>query len=231
MVDELNLDMLDRSNQNKKLRIGVSTISAYHYRHDLFRFIEANQDILPEIIEFDSAEMENLILENELDIGIGTFTDVMHNKFDIIELTPYQVVFCVRKDHPLASRSVVRAVDLAGQPLVMARSDSIHSASQIMESCSQAGVVLRAILRTSQFMNSSKYVLDFGVGALESDIFASTVPDIVQIPLDPPIVCKLGVFWKKGAAQSATAMRFIKYMSQLHCPTGTAASNDSFGSR
>ena len=214
MIDDLNLDMLDRSSYKKTLRIGASTFAAYKYRQPLIEFMQRNPNVQVEAFEFDSAETEKMLLDDELDVGIGTVTEMMYSKFDIIDLECAPVVFCVRGRHPLAGLPVVRAADLDNQPIVMARSDSVHAGSLIMEGFAQAGVAPRIVLRTSQFATSSQYVLDFDVGSFEFEEFAKSVPGIVRIPLDPPIVLKIGLFWRKGASLRSSATRFLKYMAK-----------------
>lgn len=217
-VDDLNLDMLDRSASMKKLRIGVSSIAAFVFARAYMEFIEAHPDVQIEIMEVNSVDMESLLLRDSFDIGVGMITDLIESKYDTEILGQFPLVFCVKRGHPLAGRKSIRVEDLADQPIVMASPQQFHSTAFIRELYAKAGIAPKVVLNTSQSLTSTSYNRQFGTGSFEVNEFVKDMPDMVAIPLDPAISMKIGLIRHRGALPRSTTLQFIEHLRKFRRP-------------
>lgn len=218
MVDDLNLDMLDRSVSMKKLRIGVSTIAAFVFGEAYMEFIKAHPDVQVDILEVTSVEMEAQLQCDALDIGVGMITDLIESKFDTVPLGQFPLVFCVKNTHPLATRKSVRVEDLADQPIIMASPEQFHSTALIRELYAQAGIAPKVVLNTCQALTSTRYDAMFDTGSFEVSEFVKDMPDIVAIPLEPAISMQIGLIRHRGALPRSTTLQFMEHMYKYRRP-------------
>lgn len=212
-MDKLEADMIEFSEQRKILKVGVSMTAAYLFRELFDRFMKENPEIKLEICEYNSNEMEELILDDELDIGIGMITERTADQFHSMIMAEDSVVFCIQKDHPLAQKEQIRVEELKNQPLILARNDIYHTGKMIMERFYQANIVPEIRLWTPQFITSSRYVIEQNLGSFEVKMLAEMIPEIACVPLEPPIDLKIGLIWKKGSYLRSTTLKFINYAS------------------
>ncbi|MBS6953554.1 MAG: LysR family transcriptional regulator [Enterocloster asparagiformis] len=213
-IDQLEADMIELSNKRKNLKIGASMTASYMFRDAFDQFTKSNPDIKLEICEYNSTEMEKLILDDELDIGIGMITERTSDRFSSTEIASGSIVFCINRDSPLAQYEKITVEDLKNQPLILARNDIYHTGEIVLERFHKANIVPEIRLWTPQFVTSSRYVIEQGLGSFEVKIFAEAVPEIACIPLDPPIVLKIGLIWKKGLYLGSTVLKFINFISR-----------------
>ena len=212
--DALDADMRELRSQKKRLKIGVSMFSAYVYRTLFSDFMKTYPDIAPELCEYSANEVEELLLNDKLDIGICMLTERTGDQFHFAELQRPRVGACVRSDHPLAGRERISVEDLRGQPLVMARDDSFHTTAMIMERFRQANIIPRILLKTGQLVTSIRYVLEQGAVSFDTDIFVKGVPGLAWIPLDPPLAMPIGMIWRRGHYLGSSASLFAEFVSK-----------------
>lgn len=214
--DALESDMLELQKHEKRLKVGVSMISAYLYRQLFWEFSSRYPELRLELRECSANELEQLLLDDQLDLGIGMLTERTGDRFHSIPLDQVPVVFCVRADHPLAKLDKITVEDLRDQEIIMAPDDSHHTAEQMMERFRRAGIVPRVRLWTVQFLTSTRYVLEHGIGSIEVEEFAKSVPEMVRIPFDPPLLIPLGLFWRHGYYLRSNALRFLEFVSEYY---------------
>ena len=120
----------------------------------------------------------------------------------------------LRRDHPLAAKASVTPKDLQTQPLILSnQSMTIHGLAGWL------GRDLNAlpVAATYNLIYNASLMVAEGVGcALALDKLVSTGPDspLCFRPLDPPLEAGLELVWKRGAAFSKPAAKFLELLKE-----------------
>jgi len=106
-----------------RLRIGATqTFSINFVPACVATFLERNPSVKITVYEHSSAEIENSLRREELDVGIAYRPQEMHElRFE--PLYEEEMVLVVPRDHPLASRKRIRMSELHRQALVLLTAD------------------------------------------------------------------------------------------------------------
>ena len=150
-------------------------------------------------------------LENGLiDFGI-LLEPIDATRYDFIPI-PYEDVWGVimKKDDPLAEKKSIHPEELIGLPLIMPRGgDYSKSGSRILG------------LKPEQLHVAATYSLIFNAGILAADGIGYVV-GLDQIlergkrsrlcfrPLDPPVIARMNVVWKRDQTMSRQARAFLE---------------------
>ncbi|MCH4166620.1 MAG: LysR family transcriptional regulator [Megasphaera sp.] len=115
----------------------------------------------------------------------------------------------LRKDHPLAQKQSICPADLAGQPIIMAKRESVknqleHWAGSYYKEFQQV-----AVLNLS-FYNKEAVVTQ-GLGMALGLSFPLNSSVLCQRPLEPVIENGCFLAWKKDQFHSAAVAKFIEY--------------------
>ena len=124
-------------------------------------------------------------------------------------------VAIMRHDHPLSNAACIRARDLEGVDVVVARQ-------------AWAGAVLRgwtgesyAKMNVAATVNVGTAIVEFvqagmGVAIGYAELIEGLgVEGLVCIPLDPPIYDKRGLMWRKDRILSPAAQAFLRHLESL----------------
>ena len=226
-ADALERQMKELGSESDPVKIGVSPmISVFLFSRMFNEFHALHPDTRLELCEYGSLESERLLLEDRLDMAMVILHDRTGDHFHSLEILKTPLVYCVRPGHPMAGLSKVSIPMLKDEQLILMKSSSYQTGAVIDRRFQEAGLRPKVLLHSSQLYISKQYILEQGAGAFLMEEMVRLEPELVGIPLDPPIELRVGLIWKKGKYLDSGASKFLEFATQYRHPR-PAASNPS----
>ena len=192
--------------------VGIPPLWGTTFFPDLLRdFHKKHPDIHLTFYEYGSARAATLVKEEELDVALVNLQLDDPDKFQSMCIGLDHFVIVVDPSHPFAQRRSITLEELAGVPMVMYNTDSVQNRS-IRSRFDRLGIVPNAQIYTSQIYTMKAMVHN---NTCVSFFYASLLqdhPDLVGIPLDPPIEQKVGLIWRKSAYISRSVQTFLDFV-------------------
>jgi DNA-binding transcriptional LysR family regulator len=169
--------------------------------------VQASLNIRLEVIEYTLRDALHKLKNGDLDLAILTNHDVAP-ELDSRLLFQTEIVFCVHKNHPLASKASICPSDLEGFPLSVLNSGSFHH-TKIMELFQESCVKPNIVLQSVELDTITQMIINHGSGIFTyKDIFKAH-ESIVSIPVDIPPV-KISIAWKRSKYISVPQKRLVE---------------------
>lgn len=151
-------------------------------------------------------------MENKIDMAFLPHELPFDDRYNTKPLTELDNVCCVNKTHRLAKKTSVKVEDLKDEPLALFK-NSFFQTERILERYKQSGITPKILLDTAQVSTVQNIVSEgLAVGFLFAFLLTST-PNLVGIPLDPPMRTKVSLVWKRGEYLSSNLSCFIQFVS------------------
>ena len=196
-VDLLYTSARDINNNNNVIRVGVSPLVGSCL---LPPFYQELQDY-DTSITLDTTELNtNKILteiENEnIDVGLIASNEVNLSRLGYIHLLDVSLVFCTNIANKLATNKAISFNMLTDEPLVLIRPDSVEN-KLLLERFRDAEVIPNILLYSDQAYTIQHFINHEIASSFLYDIIVPRNNEIVQIPLEDPIILNIGLIWKK----------------------------------
>ena len=196
-VDLLYTSARDINNNNNVIRVGVSPLVGSCL---LPPFYQELQDY-DTSITLDTTELNtNKILteiENEnIDVGLIASNEVNLSRLGYIHLLDVSLVFCTNIANKLATNKAISFNMLTDEPLVLIRPDSVEN-KLLLERFRDAEVIPNILLYSDQAYTIQHFINHEIASSFLYDIIVPRNKEIVQIPLEDPIILNIGLIWKK----------------------------------
>lgn len=214
-ADHLSRTMHELGSQNKLLRLGVPpmigslvlpTLFEEHFKHD--------PALRVHIAEDDSSGLKQLLAEDRIDMAFLPHTHPFDSTLCAQQLTVLQNVCCVSKAHRFASRQSIRLEELAQEPLVLFK-NSFFQTERILGAFSRLSCTPNVLLYTAQLSTVQNMIAsNTAAGFMFAFLLAST-PDLIGIPLDPPMTTQVSLVWKKNGHLSSNMKELIRFVQQF----------------
>ena len=194
------------------LTVGIPPmVGVCFFSEIIYKFKERFPNINLKLIEVGSKQIERDIEEGSLDIGVISLP-IRDKNISILPFVTEPMHLIVRKDHPLASRSVVNYSDLEKESFVMFRQDfSIRD--PLIDRCRQSGFNPNIVCESSQWdFIAAMVAAKLGVAFLPATLSDRlSIYDVASVPLEDPIVpWNLALIWHKEKYLSFAAQEFMK---------------------
>ena len=160
--------------------------------------------------EYGSVRACDLVQNDDLDLALINMEVYNLDRFNSAVLAKDQLVFCVSRDHPYAHKKSITTEDMAKEDLIFFNSDSVQNMLLKLR-FETAGFNPNIIMRSSQIYTTLQYVKRGDCGCFLFSSMLPKFPDLVGIPMDPPIKVDVGLVWKKGKYMTAEMQRFIDF--------------------
>ncbi len=211
---EIEDKMRNFGNLNKRLKIGVPPMIGTFLFPDMFsQFNRQAPDIEFEIVEHGSVKTLELLEQNLLDLAIVIYDNTQQKQFYSLPLLETQMVYCVSKTHPMASRSSINLSELAQEPLILMKNGSYQS-QLLIRSFKELGIEPKVLLRTEQLYTIQQYIThQYATGFVIKEA-AQLSEDMVGIPLDPPIPISVDLIWDANKYLHNSAVKFIQFAKE-----------------
>lgn len=213
-ADAITSEFHELRKQVSPVRIGIPPMLGTIYLPDLY---VALKEVFPEVelrlYEYASIKACELVLEEKLDLAIVNAEQPTVDKCNLKIIDTEDLMFCIAKNHPLASQQTILLNMLKDEPLVLFNTDSV----QVMTLTRQfraAGINPHVVLNTSQLLTLMNMIKAEHMGTFlyRSMLESNPDPDIIGIPVFPAIEQRIGIIWRKGIYQNATTEKVINFL-------------------
>ena len=214
-VDSLATQMKDMGNNHNHVKIAVpAMISTFLFPQIFNAYKELYPDVELEMLETGSLQTRKLVDANSVDLGITIFDNVVADTYNTLPLVDTELVFCVSKDHPLASRSKISFKELANEHIILFKADSYQNIF-IKRAFSEVGVTPNILLYSSQLYTIKQFLSYGNAGAFLYRQVAEMDDDLVCIPLDTPIAQEVVLIWSKNSNLYSDSENFIQFVKNF----------------
>lgn len=215
-ADEILRTMEALEKKNKVLRLGVPPMIGSFVLPVLYQsYFPMHPSVQVRIVEDDNSGLKRLLADNQIDMAFLPHTQPFEGELMFQKLTVLQNVCCVNRAHPLAKRKSVSLEELAEEPLVMFK-NSFFQTERIYEAFARMSRTPKLLLDTAQLSTVQNVIAGNTAIGFMFDFLLEATPDLVGIPLNPPMTTQVSLVWKKSRPISTdmkNLMEFIKSMS------------------
>ncbi len=210
-ADDTVRTMRELGSNNKVLRLGVPPMIGTLVLPVLYRehFMKHPQ-LKVRIFEDDTSGLKRLLAENQIDMAFLPHTHSFGSDLCAQPLTELQNVCCVHKEHHLAANSSIRLQDLQGEPLVLFK-NSFFQTERIMNNFSKLSITPNVLLDTAQLPIVQNMIANNMAVGFMFEFLTKTTPDLVGIPLDPPMTTMVSLVWKQNSYVSGDMKNLIEF--------------------
>ncbi len=200
----------------KVLNLGVPPMLGSYILPALYGdLMQQYPDLKINIVEGDGNGLMRLLDESKINMAFLPHVAPFDKNYKAQPLVDLDNVCCMRKDHPLAKCKSIQLDALQTQPLVLFR-NSFFQTQRINERFKQLGIEPNVLLHTTQVstvlnLTASGLVVGFLFGFL-----LRSTPDLVGIPLDPPMHTQVSLVWKQGEYLNENMNRLIRFVKEYN---------------
>ncbi len=151
-----------------------------------------------------SIDIMRQVLENEVDIGIGTNVEP-DDRLVIIPLRREEYVLTVSQEHPLANQTAITIAELKGLPMVM-YPEGFFGREIVEEAVKKHGFQLHSILETSSVTSIMNLV--------HANIGATVQPYHLIQQINDPTLCSIRISDGAPSRSLSIIYRVDRYVSQ-----------------
>ena len=199
---------------NRVLNLGVPPmLSTLILPVILGKFSAQFPDFKINVIEDDRSGLIRLLDENKINMAFLPHQAPFDDRYKSKLLTELNNVCCTDKNHPLAKKSSVTIFDLKDEPLALFK-NSFFQTERIFERFRQSGYKPNVLLDSAQVSTIQNLVSEGLAVGFIFEFLLKTTPDLVGIPLDPPMRTQVSLVWKRGEHLSGNMNSFIKFISE-----------------
>lgn len=192
------------------LRLGIPPLISTVFFPMMLEEFHKKSDIPVHLYEYGSDRARNLVNSGELDLAMVNMDFYNIDQFESQMLMSDRFVYCVAKNHPMASRSSVTIEDLADEKIILFNTDSVQN-EQVLSRFHSRNLNANVIMHISQLKTIENVIESGQCGVF---LFSSIDLDpekFVKIELTPMIASNFGLIWKKGTYISRRAEKFIRF--------------------
>lgn len=177
------------------------------------RFQQQHPGIAIQIVEEGGKEIEHMITEGALDLGVVVMP-VRNPAIDHIPLVSRKLNLVVYPGHPLAERNGIRLQELAGERLILFRR-GFNLYDRVADACREAGFEPKVVHESSQWdMIGEMVAARLGIAFLPETICRKLDSrQIVVIERTEPVIhWDLALIWRKDAYLSHATKAWIDFV-------------------
>ena len=215
-VDALATQMKDMGNNHNHVKIAVpAMISTFLFPQIFNAYKQTYPEVELEMLETGSLQARKLVDANSVDLGITILDSVVSDSYNVLPLVTTELVFCVSKSHPLASRERISFKELANEHIILFKADSYQNIF-IKRAFSEVGVDPKILLYSSQLYTVKEFLSYGNAGAFLYRQVAEMDDDLVCIPFDKAINQDIVLIWSKSSSLYSDSENFIQFVKQFH---------------
>ena len=186
-VERLQQEMASMTGQKNHIRIGIPPMIGVFLFPALFNgFHGLYPKVKLEIQEYGSAHAWELVANDELDLAIVIADEQTSLRFHTLDVLRTSLVFCVARGHPLSEMASLDMSALKDQTIVLMRPDS-YQHEKIFRRFQESNLTPQILLHSNQLYTIKQLIQQSGAGAFLFDEIVRGDPELVGIPLNPPI--------------------------------------------
>ncbi len=197
------------------LRVAVTpTFTTYLVGPLIEAFYSRYPNISLNLREISQEHMEDLLLSDEIDVGIA-FSGTSTAELDLEPLLVETLALVVRTGHPLAGEIAIGLEALSAESLVLLSAE-FATREQIDRFCLQHGIQSHVRIEANSISAVIETVRRTTLSTLLPASIASAYQDLIAITLDPVRLQRTAVLiQRKGAYRSAAARTFVAVAKEI----------------
>ena len=178
------------------------------------KFLKSHPDFKINIVESDRSGLMRLLDENKISMAFLPHEIPFDDRYKSVMLTELNNVCCVNKNHRLSKKASVSIEDLKDEKLALFK-NSFFQTARILERYKQSGSAPNILLDSAQVSTVQSVVANgLAVGFIFEFLLKST-PDLVGIPLNPPMHTKVSLVYKRGDYLSGNMNELLKFVAEF----------------
>ncbi len=201
--------------ETKELNLGVPPMFSSLILPIIYKnFLARHPDFKVNIVEDDRKGLMKKLDDNRINMAFLPHSTPFEDKYKAKELTSLNNLCCVSKEHPLAKNKTVSVDDLKDEPLILFK-NSFFQTERLLERFKQKGITPNLLLDTAQVSTVENLAASGLAVGFVFDFLLKSTPDLVGIPLDPPLQAKVSLVWKQSENLTSDMNRFIKFIEEF----------------
>ena len=199
---------------NKILNLGIPPMLGSFILPILYGdFFQKNPNFKITIIEDDRTGLIRMLEDQRINMAFLPHDGAIGAQLKSQPLTEFDNVCCVSKHHRLSQAKSLTIEDLKDEPLVLFK-NSFFQTERILERFKQSNYNPNIMLNTAQVTTMQNMAASgLAVGFLFRFLLKST-PDLVGIPLNPPMRTQISLVWKQGEHLSSNMNHLIQFVKE-----------------
>ena len=211
-ADDITRTMRELGSNNKVLRLGIPPMIGSLVLPILYgEHFRLYPQLKVRIVEDDSSGLKRLLAENQIDMAFLPHTHPFGGDLCAQSLTELQNVCCVHKEHRFASRKSICLEELQEEPLVLFK-NSFFQTERIMTQFNKLSITPNILLDTAQLPIVQNMIASGVAIGFMFEFLTKTMPDLVGIPLDPPMTTLVSLVWKKSSYISSGMKNLVEFI-------------------
>lgn len=204
---EVEEDLQERSNA---LRIATN----YNIKELTKGFFKDHRRYKVHAIISDES-IENAFERTDCELALFCCPDILGPQYEYVKYCNEEIVVVLDSSHPLANRATISLDELRNEDFI---TPSANGRQSISPSFLFSGIFdhfqPRVALNIEYGSEAAQMVSQgFGISLLfRRTIEALQLDNLKLISLDPPVLCPVCLYWRKGCELSAGAKEFVKYI-------------------
>lgn len=214
-ANETSRIMRELGNKSKVLRLGVPPMIGSLVLPMLYdKHFKLYPQLQVRIVEDDNSGLKRLLDDNQIDMAFLPHTRPLDSTLQGEQIAVLQNVCCVNKAHPLSTQKSVQLENLKNEPLVLFK-NSFFQTERILGEFARLSCAPNIILDTAQLSTIQNMIAsNVAVGFMFEFLLKST-PELVGIPLDPPMTTQVSLAWKKGSRITVDMENLINFIKNV----------------
>ena len=211
-AEQVEKTMLALGQEKKSLRVGIPPMLSSIFLPKIYgEFLLQHPDIHMHVSEVGRRALHIRLNDDVVDMFFVTHNTTPERDLVAIPVTRMEVVCCVPKKHPLASKEKLDLSALADMPLVMFR-DSFFQTEEIKRRFALAGVEPNVVLQTEQFSSLLSIISsNVAVGFMFREL-AQKNDSVALLSLSDPLYVDISLAWKKGVYMTDPMQKFREFI-------------------
>lgn len=213
-VETAKHQLQDLGEAQTNLSVGIPPLWGSTFFPDLLHDFDLKYpNIRLTFYEYGSAKASSLVQEQVLDVALVNMSHVNPERLNSVRIGKDKFVIVVDPAHPFAKRRAISLEELAQVPLVMYNTDSVQNYS-VTSQFEKLGITPNIVIYTSQIYTMKSMIHN---NTCVSFFYASLLqdhPDLVGIPLEPPIEQQVGLVWRKQKYTPSSTEAFISFVKE-----------------
>ena len=205
--------MNDLGSAKKTLRLGVPPMVGSLLLPRIFsEFVPQNPDIRLITSESGRHELISKLTEDYVDMVLLPHTASLEDELLSVHAARFDLVCCVSKGSPLATKHSISLTELENVPLILFN-DGFFQTEQIKHRFASAYITPSVLLQSDQLSTVISMVSSgTGVGFMFAELVKNS-SDIVPLRLTEPMYADVSLAWKKHAYMKDAMRRMKEYIA------------------
>lgn len=198
---------------NSLLRLGVPPMIGSLFLPQLYKTLSGSPaNFRLQVVENDGNGLRHLLSERQIDMALLPHTQPFDRSLCSLKVAELENVCCVPNGHPLASHAKVSLSELCDEPLVLFK-NSFFQTERILTAFRALDRNPNVMLYTAQLSTLQKMIAGGSAVGFLFSFLAEQEPNIVGIPLDPPMTTQVSLVWHQSRPLTDGMQVLIDYFN------------------